>query len=53
MSEPEIRETDFVFKAASVPTARRKSLDEIEKAHILRTLETVAGTKLGQPISRH
>ncbi len=39
--EPEIRETDFVFKAASVPNGAPKSLDEIEKAHILRTLETV------------
>jgi len=39
--EPEIRETDFVFKAATVPNGAPKSLDEIEKAHILRTLETV------------
>jgi DNA-binding NtrC family response regulator len=39
--EPEIRETDFVFKAATVPNGAPKSLDEVEKAHILRTLETV------------
>jgi two-component system response regulator HydG len=39
--EPEIRESDFVFKAAAAPNGAPKSLDEIEKAHILRTLETV------------
>jgi DNA-binding NtrC family response regulator len=39
--EPEIRESDFVFKATTVPNGAPKSLDEIEKAHILRTLETV------------
>jgi len=39
--EPEIRETDFVFKAATVPNGAPKSLDEVERAHILRTLETV------------
>jgi len=39
--EPEIRESDFVFKASAVPNGAPKSLDEIEKAHILRTLETV------------
>jgi two-component system, NtrC family, response regulator HydG len=39
--EPEIRESDFVFKATTVPNGAPKSLDEIEKAHILRTLESV------------
>src|SRR6476660_8150555 len=39
--EPEIRETDFVFKAATVPNGAPKSLDEVEKVHILRTLENV------------
>jgi len=39
--EPEIRESDFVFRAATVPNVSPKSLDEIEKAHILRTLELV------------
>jgi len=39
--EPEIREADFVFKAATVPNGAPKSLDEVEKAHILRTLENV------------
>ena len=37
--EPEIRESDFVFKANAVPNGAPKSLDEVEKAHILRTLE--------------
>jgi two-component system response regulator HydG len=36
--EPEIREQDFVFKSV-VPNGAPKSLDEIEKAHILRVLE--------------
>jgi len=39
--EPEIRESDFVFKANAVPNGAPKSLDEMEKAHILRTLESV------------
>ena len=39
--EPEIREADFVFRTATVPNGSPKSLDEIEKAHILRTLELV------------
>ena len=38
--EPEIRESDFAFKAAPVPNGVPRSLDEIEKAHILRTLES-------------
>src|SRR5438270_2057487 len=43
--EPEIRESDFVFKAILVPNGGPKSLDEIEKAHILRTLGSVGGNK--------
>ena len=39
--EPEIRESDFVFKVAVVPNGVPKSLEEIERAHILRTLESV------------
>ncbi len=39
--EPEIRELDFVFKVSTIPNGAPKSLDEIERAHILRTLETV------------
>jgi DNA-binding NtrC family response regulator len=37
--EPELREQDFVFKSA-VPNGAPKSLDEVEKAHILRVLES-------------
>ena len=37
--EPEIREQDFIFKTASVPNGLPKTLEDIEKAHILRTLE--------------
>ena len=36
--EPELREQDFIFKAQQVPAVGR-SLDEIERAHILRVLE--------------
>ncbi len=38
--EPEIRESDFVFKANAVPNGAPKSLDEVERSYILRTLET-------------
>jgi two-component system, NtrC family, response regulator HydG len=37
--EPEIRDQDFVFKATG-SNGTSKSLDEIEKAHILRVLES-------------
>ena len=37
--EPEIREQDFVFKTPA-PNGAAKSLEEIEKAHILRVLES-------------
>ena len=37
--EPEIRDQDFVFKAVG-SNGTSKSLDEIEKAHILRVLES-------------
>jgi two-component system, NtrC family, response regulator HydG len=36
--EPELHEQDFAFKAAT-PNGAPKSLEEIEKAHILRVLE--------------
>ena len=38
--EPEIREQDFVFKSVATNGAP-KSLEEMEKAHILRVLESV------------
>jgi DNA-binding NtrC family response regulator len=37
--EPEIREQDFVFKAA-IPNGAPQSLDEMERSHILRVLES-------------
>jgi two-component system, NtrC family, response regulator HydG len=38
--EPELREQDFALKIPTVPNGTgRKSLEEIEKAHILRVLE--------------
>src|SRR5438309_3529287 len=36
--EPELREADFVFKT-TVPNGAPKSLEDMEKAHILRVLE--------------
>jgi two-component system, NtrC family, response regulator HydG len=36
--EPELRDQDFVFKV-SVPNGAPKTLEEMEKGHILRTLE--------------
>jgi two-component system response regulator HydG len=36
--EPDLREQDFIFKAPPAPAAGR-SLDEMERAHILRVLE--------------
>ena len=36
--EPELRDQDFVFKAV-VPNGAPKTLEEMEKGHILRTLE--------------
>jgi DNA-binding NtrC family response regulator len=36
--EPELREQDFIFKTA-VPNGGPKTLEEIEKSHILKTLE--------------
>jgi DNA-binding NtrC family response regulator len=39
--EPEIREQDFVFKSqAAASNGTPKSLEEMEKAHILRVLES-------------
>lgn len=37
--EPELREEDFILKARSASNAAGKSLEEMEKAHILRVLE--------------
>jgi two-component system, NtrC family, response regulator HydG len=42
--EPEIREQDFIFKTQAAPVAG-KSLDEIERLHILRILEECKGNQ--------
>jgi DNA-binding NtrC family response regulator len=38
--EPEIHDTDFVFKASVTANSGPQSLEEMERQHILRTLET-------------
>jgi two-component system response regulator HydG len=46
--EPEIREQDFIFKqsnGSAPPAVSGKSLDEIERAHILRVLEECGGNQ--------
>jgi len=42
--EPELREQDFIFKPQALPPSGR-SLDEIERAHILRTLDECNGNQ--------
>jgi two-component system, NtrC family, response regulator HydG len=44
--EPELRETDFALKAkngAATPVGEARSLDEVERTHILRVLEECGG----------
>ena len=43
--EPELREEDFIFKQQALPIPAGKSLDEIERAHILRILEECGGNQ--------
>ena len=43
--EPELREQDFIFKSQPTLAAAGKSLDEIERAHILRVLEECGGNQ--------
>ncbi|HEV2398592.1 MAG TPA: helix-turn-helix domain-containing protein, partial [Candidatus Sulfotelmatobacter sp.] len=44
--EPELREQDFIFKQQPTPAlAGGRSLDEIERAHILRVLEECGGNQ--------
>ncbi len=43
--EPELREQDFIFKSQPALAAAGKSLDEIERAHILRVLEECGGNQ--------
>ena len=37
--EPELRDQDFAFKVAVIPNGSTKSLEDMEKTHILRVLE--------------
>jgi two-component system response regulator HydG len=43
--EPELREQDFIFKSQPAPAAAGKSLDEVERVHILRVLEECGGNQ--------
>ena len=45
--EPELREQDFILKprTAAEPEAKGKTLDDIEKAHILHVLEECGGNQ--------
>ena len=43
--EPELREQDFILKPRSTNGADSKSLDDVEKAHILRVLEECGGNQ--------
>ena len=45
--EPELRESDFIFKPQSMPdsSASGKKLEEMERAHILRVLEECGGNQ--------
>ena len=43
--EPELREQDFIFKVQTPVTPSGKTLDDIERAHILRVLEDCGGNQ--------
>ena len=43
--EPELHEQDFIFKPQSVSNGSGKTLDEMERAHILRVLEECGGNQ--------
>ncbi len=43
--EPELGEQDFIFKQQSTAAPAGKSLDEVERAHILRVLEECGGNQ--------
>ena len=43
--EPELREQDFIFKAQPANPAAGRSLDEMERAHILRVLDECGGNQ--------
>ncbi len=43
--EPELDEQDFIFKQQPAMATAGKSLDEIERAHILQVLEECGGNQ--------
>jgi DNA-binding NtrC family response regulator len=43
--EPELREQDFILKARTANDVESKTLDDMEKAHILRVLEECGGNQ--------
>ena len=43
--EPELREQDFIFKPQSVSNGSSKTLEDMERAHILRVLEECGGNQ--------
>jgi len=43
--EPELQEQDFIFKPPSVSTGAGKTLEEMERAHILRVVEECGGNQ--------
>lgn len=43
--EPELRERDFIFKSEGLPNGSDKTLDEIERVHILRVLQECGGNQ--------
>jgi DNA-binding NtrC family response regulator len=43
--EPELRDQDFILKSRNGSVSEGRSLDEIEKAHILRVLEECGGNQ--------
>jgi DNA-binding NtrC family response regulator len=44
-AEPELRESDFILKPRTANGAESKTLEDIEKAHILRVLEECGGNQ--------
>ncbi len=43
--DSELREQDFIYKQSTTPATAKRSLDEIERAHILRVLEECGGNQ--------